>query len=318
MNQHSPKQEWNIAYLQSLAMHIALPVFLVGLAFLLDRFWQRPQIHVIPEYLEVTLMEDQPVKKAAAKPVKKTQPEQPKPKPEKIKPEPQPEPPKPEEPKPEPIKLKEPKPDDLQPELEKTSTPKPTAEPTAKPATPKPTPKMTATPKLTPKASPSAKNVAESSAPASKKPSKKTPPPLPSLDDQLDNLLDEEEESLQELKNSRNKAAEAEATADARRSEEQSMVGHYSALIRDRVEAAWSRPPSARPGMETVLQVKLLPGGEVRDVEVVKSSGDQAFDYSALKAIREAHTLPVPEDNSLFNRYFRVIQFPFRPEDLQR
>jgi colicin import membrane protein len=287
------------ALIKSMALHFVFPAVLVLAAFLLEKFWQRPELRVTPEYLEVSLLELPPVKKQSA-PVKKSQPVQPPPEPEQpAKPEPKkPEPEKVEEPKPE--LPPEPKPEE-QPIVEKTVAP--TAKPSVKPSEkPKPTSEAAAVPSVMP----------------SKKPTKKTPPPMPSLDDQLDDLLDDEQETLDELKKSQNKADQDKATAQARQADEQSMVGHYSALIRDRIEQAWSRPPSARPGMEAILQVKLLPGGEVRDVEVIKSSGDQAFDYSALKAIREARILPVPEDVKLFNQYFRVIQFPFRPEDLQR
>ncbi len=285
-------------YIKSVTLHFLFPVVLMLSTLLLEKIWQRQDIRPVPEYLEISLLEAQPVKRQSAA-VQKPQPVEPPSKPKPAKPKPaaknseEPAPPLPPEP---------PKPEE-QPIVEKTLAP------VEKPKDPKDVPSVapTATPKKVPK---------------------KTPPPLPSLDEQMEDLLEDEQESLDKLKElqnkhsqskqSQNKIDQDDVSADARRSDEQSMVGHYSALIRDRVEQAWSRPTSARPGMEAVLQVKLLPGGEVRDVEIIKSSGDQAFDYSALKAIREVRILPVPEDTALFNRYFRVIQFPFRPEDLQR
>jgi TonB family protein len=278
------------AYFKSLALHFLFPAFLMLVVHWLDKIWQRPDLRPVPEYLEVSLLESPPVKKqtAAAKKSSPIEPAEKKPDP----PKPKPAPPKVEEPPPPPIPPKA----EVQPIVEKKTTPvEKSKAPTSAPVVP-PTP--------------------------TKKAPKKTPPPLPSLDQGMDELLEDEQETLDELKKeakqSKNKSNQDKAATDARRTDEESVVGHYSALIRDRVEQSWLRPPSVRPGMEAILQVKLLPGGEVRDVEIIQSSGDQAFDYSALKAIREARILPVPEDNGLFNRYFRVIQFPFRPEDLQR
>lgn len=288
------------AYIKSLALHFLLPAFLMLVVYLLDKVWQRPDLRPLPEYLEVSLLDAPPVKKQTAA-TKKTPPVEPVPKkPQPPKPPkpvpPEPAPPEPVPPEPVAKKIEEPQPmplkAEMQPIVEKTP---PTVEKTKAP---------TSVPTV------------------AKKLPKKTPPPLPSLDQQMDELLEDEQETLDELKTeikqAKNQADQDKITTEASRSDEQSVVGHYSALIRDRVERSWSRPPSARPGMEAILKVKLLPGGEVRDVEIVKSSGDQSFDHSALTAIREAQILPVPEDVGLFNRYFRVIQFPFRPEDLQR
>ncbi len=96
-----------------------------------------------------------------------------------------------------------------------------------------------------------------------------------------------------------------------------STVAQYSALIREKLKQYWSRPPTARNGMEVVLRVHLLPGGRVRSVEVLQSSGDVALDHSAKRAVQRARDLPVPEDREIFNQYFRSLRLPFRPEDLR-
>jgi colicin import membrane protein len=64
------------------------------------------------------------------------------------------------------------------------------------------------------------------------------------------------------------------------------------------------------------LRISVLPGGEVTNVVTVKSSGDPAFDASAEDAVRKANPLPVPDDVTAFNQYFRVITLKFNPEDL--
>ena len=79
----------------------------------------------------------------------------------------------------------------------------------------------------------------------------------------------------------------------------------------------WSRPPSARNDMHATLRVRLVPTGEVIDVEVEESSGNGAFDRSAVVAVRKAKTFVVPPQSMLFERHFREFVVEFRPEDLR-
>lgn len=91
----------------------------------------------------------------------------------------------------------------------------------------------------------------------------------------------------------------------------------YASRIRLEVEQMWSRPPTARNGMQVLLQVHLVPTGEVVDVHVLSSSGNDAFDRSAIQAVRKADRFVVPADSRLFERKFRVLELLFRPEDLR-
>ena len=45
------------------------------------------------------------------------------------------------------------------------------------------------------------------------------------------------------------------------------MAASYAALIRDTVTSYWSRPPSARNGMQAVLELQLIPTGEIVSAE---------------------------------------------------
>ncbi len=92
----------------------------------------------------------------------------------------------------------------------------------------------------------------------------------------------------------------------------------YRDGIYQAVKNNWSRPPSARNGMETTLLVELVPTGDVVNVTIVKSSGDAAFDRSAEAAVRSARRFQVPPESDLFERYFRRFTLLFRPEDLLR
>ena len=92
----------------------------------------------------------------------------------------------------------------------------------------------------------------------------------------------------------------------------------YRGGIYELVRQQWSRPPSARNGMQAKLLVELIPTGDVIAVTVVESSGNAAFDRSAEQAVRSARRFVVPTENALFEQYFRRFYFLFRPEDLLR
>lgn len=94
----------------------------------------------------------------------------------------------------------------------------------------------------------------------------------------------------------------------------------YEELIAERVRQNWSRPPSARNGMTAVLEIRMLPTGQVMGVRVTKSSGDPAFDRAAEQAVKRVDRFEevknIPPD--IFEKYFRQFLFTFRPEDLRQ
>jgi len=120
-------------------------------------------------------------------------------------------------------------------------------------------------------------------------------------------------------------AAFAEAMALALREEanarkavtddEKAMAYVYQ--IQREIIQNWSRPPSARNGMEALLRVRLIPTGEVVDVKVEDGSGNDAFDRSAVLAVRKANRFVVPTDVRRFERDFREFTVLFRPDDLR-
>ena len=109
--------------------------------------------------------------------------------------------------------------------------------------------------------------------------------------------------------------AEAQQMLDAQNAQQ---VRTYQAGIYDLVRKNWSRPPSARNGMQARFVVELIPTGELLSVALVDSSGNAAFDRSAELAIRRAKRFSVPGDNTVFEANFRRFYFLFRPEDLLR
>jgi len=92
----------------------------------------------------------------------------------------------------------------------------------------------------------------------------------------------------------------------------------YAQGIYQLIVTNWSRPPSARNGMQARLIVELVPTGDVVSVTVAQSSGNESFDRSAEQAVRKVGKFDVPKDPALFEEYFRRFPVLFKPEDLLR
>ncbi|MGA1055152.1 MAG: energy transducer TonB [Pseudohongiellaceae bacterium] len=128
----------------------------------------------------------------------------------------------------------------------------------------------------------------------------------------------EQERSRQQEAQRRRQQALAEASAAEAARTEFELVQSATELIQQAVQETWSRPPSARNGMRAVLQIRMLPTGEVLDAVITQSSGDPAFDRSAENALyraapfRELQSLPI----NVFNANFRSLSLIFEPEDL--
>jgi colicin import membrane protein len=112
-------------------------------------------------------------------------------------------------------------------------------------------------------------------------------------------------------------ALEFESTELAK-GDDQAVAQSYQLGIYQLVVANWSRPPSARNGMQALLMVELVPTGDVVAVTIVESSGNSAFDRSAEAAVRKSRSFDVPTQADVFERYFRRFSLLFRPEDLLR
>lgn len=108
-------------------------------------------------------------------------------------------------------------------------------------------------------------------------------------------------------------AEEERSRQSARNARLASESDKYEGAIRQKVTRHWVRPVSSRKGLECVIRVRLLAGGEVAEVRIVQSSGDAAFDRSAEAAVNKASPLPLPENPELLER-FREFNFRFKPE----
>lgn len=106
------------------------------------------------------------------------------------------------------------------------------------------------------------------------------------------------------------KSLEEEERLNALRSS--SAMVSWVQQIANRIQRAWLRPPSARPGIDCVVHVTQVPGGAVTSVKVGECNGDAAVRQSIEDAVLRASPLPPPPDPALFER---DLDIRFRPTD---
>ena len=88
-------------------------------------------------------------------------------------------------------------------------------------------------------------------------------------------------------------------------------LASWQSQIAARINRAWLRPPTAQPGIECILNVTQVPGGEVTEVTIGACNGDQAVRESIEAAVYRASPLPPPPDPALFDRHLRI---DFKPD----
>jgi colicin import membrane protein len=129
-----------------------------------------------------------------------------------------------------------------------------------------------------------------------------------------------EEKRLEDQKRQADEQARADREAELKRSLDQEMradaarssgaLASWVSQITARIQRAWLKPPSATTGIECVLYVTQVPGGEVTNVRIGACNGDQAVRESIEAAVYRASPLPPPSDPTLFERDLVIT---FRP-----
>lgn len=95
----------------------------------------------------------------------------------------------------------------------------------------------------------------------------------------------------------------------------QGVVDKYKALILQSIGQHWIVPNGIDKKLTSQLLIRIAPGGTVLDVQLVKSSGDDALDRSARAAVFKASPLPVPVATDEFEP-FRQFILKVRPENV--
>ena len=103
-------------------------------------------------------------------------------------------------------------------------------------------------------------------------------------------------------------AVERAAKAAAAREAEKYIAG-----IRTKVYGRVALPNDLQGNPEAEFMVSLLPGGDLENVIMRKSSGNPAYDAAVERAIRQAQPFTVPAGDE-FQRNFRRFAMTFRPQ----
>jgi colicin import membrane protein len=127
----------------------------------------------------------------------------------------------------------------------------------------------------------------------------------------------EKKRKEQQARRQRELQEQMEAEENAARAAEQarqddSLIARIAADIAAAVQNAFINPTPSQQ-LSCRIFVRMLPGGEVADVKIVQSSGNEIFDRQAEAAVKKASPLPVPGDPRLFEKV-REINFIFTPE----
>jgi colicin import membrane protein len=133
----------------------------------------------------------------------------------------------------------------------------------------------------------------------------------------LEDVKRQEEEN--ERKRREAEEAERQRQLDRELAEEEARLAamnsgaqeRYAYALEQAIQRKWIRPPTARPGLECIVNVRQLPGGEVVSATIGRCNGDDAVRRSIEAAVFKASPLPEPEEPTLFDRNLRIT---FKPE----
>lgn len=223
------------------------------------------------------------------------------------------------EPKPEP-KKEEPKPEEVKPEEAEIPLPEPTKKP-------EPTKAPTAAPTTAPTAAPTAPPAKTAAPAATPKPTKK-----------------EEQKKDEAKKEAKGKGKQEDRYKDSDYQQAmQRYLGHssdaggsgfggaalggqgmgggivkpreffiYMQLLKDRVKQGW-RWFDSRATLVAEVEIAIAPSGTIDNQRIIRSSGNNEFDQSVLRAVRAANPLPPPPQNVYAD--FRLVRILFDPRE---
>ncbi|WP_027468568.1 cell envelope integrity protein TolA [Deefgea rivuli] len=222
--------------------------------------------------------------------------------------------------KPDPVPVKAP---DIVTEKVK-ATPIPTAKATAKPtATPTAKPTSAPTPTAAPKATAQPKTVATPVPAKATLPPKKAEvkKPKSELQDALsfDNMLDAGSKSDKPNPNAKvgGKAGgtgdTVGATGNVGKGKGAGLGEAYAKGVGQDIKQKIVYTPSNQ-NPRVAYKIYLLPSGEIRDIELVKASGDPKWDEAVKRAIQLYAPFPKPPAGASFNDY-RDIRWEFAPKE---
>ncbi len=92
---------------------------------------------------------------------------------------------------------------------------------------------------------------------------------------------------------------------------EMDIIDLYAKRIESQIKSNFKILPG-QEGLSCIIKINLVRDGNVIGVEILKSSGDSAFDRAAENSVFAVSPFPVPESDKVFNK-MREITFVFSP-----
>ena len=123
---------------------------------------------------------------------------------------------------------------------------------------------------------------------------------------ELKKKQDQEEKERLERDEAQKRFADQLAIEEAKQ-RTTTLTSKHSALVRDAINAKRTIAPDFDSWLVAELKIKLSPSGDVENVSVVKSSGNDRYDRDAEKAVLNASPLPIPtaEQDEAAHKVFR-------------
>jgi colicin import membrane protein len=108
--------------------------------------------------------------------------------------------------------------------------------------------------------------------------------------------------------------AAAQAAAQAQQTALNKLRGEYIDRIRKKIRSGILIPSDLQGNPEAEFEVRVLSGGQIMNVQLTHSSGNNAYDQAVERAIYKADPLPLPPDPALAAD-FRELNLKFRPKE---
>lgn len=126
-------------------------------------------------------------------------------------------------------------------------------------------------------------------------------------------LLEEKKRVVEEIKNEILSLPKTTKILD----NQTDLISLFSSVIQSQVISEWKRPQSLNKYLKTELLIRLVPTGEILEIKIIKSSGNEAFDQSSITALESIKRFEGLEmSNRLFDKHFRNFTLIFSPSDL--
>ena len=92
-------------------------------------------------------------------------------------------------------------------------------------------------------------------------------------------------------------------------------IEKFSSIIKKQVVDNWNKPKGVGQNLKTEIEIDMVPTGEILSYKILKGSGNEAFDESAMKAISLVNTFDgLVMQPKLFDDHFRKFILIFSPE----